>query len=271
MMAPTPSKPTCLLIDRSPADARSGRSAASTTMARGRRSIESSSWNKSAGSSHRSSVRTSAPKLRRMFAAPPSRSMSGPWPTTAMNEGPDGTYASLPDLGTPNRDLRNLDRWAPDADRDALPVLAARPDTIRNANIMTQHHYISKRFGTVSDEVHAFERRRQLAVFDEVTLGQRKHEVAVRNVDLSTPELLGKNAVFDALHDVFRLVLPGQEDGVGHAGHRVAGETFAPSVAGGSLLEVLGAQAVVHVAAQDAVLDEHAAGGLVPFVVDVDG
>ena len=62
MTAPTPSNPTWRLIERSAADARSGRSAASTTMARGRMSSESSSW-KVAGSSHRSSVRTCEPRL----------------------------------------------------------------------------------------------------------------------------------------------------------------------------------------------------------------
>ena len=67
MTAPTPSNPTCRLMERSAAEARSGRSAASTTMARGRMSSESCSWKRSAGSSQRSSVRTCEPKPRRMF------------------------------------------------------------------------------------------------------------------------------------------------------------------------------------------------------------
>src|ERR1041385_6843455 len=109
---------------------------------------------------------------------------------------------------------------------------------------MTQHDYIPQRFGTVSDEIYPFEGRRQMAVFDEVALGQRKNEVSVRDVDLPASELLGKDAIFDALDDVFGVVGAREQDGVGHSRHRMAGEALAPAVPGRLLFEVLGAQAI---------------------------
>src|SRR5579859_6051310 len=109
---------------------------------------------------------------------------------------------------------------------------------------MTQHDYISKRFGTVSDKVHALERRRQLAVFDEVALGQREDEIAIGDVDLPASELLRKNPVFHASYDVLGLVFSGQEDGVRHTRHGVAGEAFAASVARRRLFEMTGTETI---------------------------
>src|SRR6185369_6192541 len=82
--APTLSKYDSLRIARSAATARSGRSNASNTSARGRISCSSSSSPiSSTGSSHRSSVRTTAPSCFSVNEAPSSRSSIGPCPITA--------------------------------------------------------------------------------------------------------------------------------------------------------------------------------------------
>jgi hypothetical protein len=99
---------------------------------------------------------------------------------------------------------------------------------------MTQHHYITQRFRTVSDEIDALQRCGESAIFDEVALGQRKNEVAIGDIDLPSAELLGEDAVLHALHDVLGIVGAGQEQGVGHARHGVAREALAPAIAGGA-------------------------------------
>src|SRR5690606_6427916 len=165
--APTLSKYGSLRTVRSAATARSGRSRASNTSARGRMSSSSSSSPmRLTGSSQRSSVRTVAPSWRPVAAAPSSRSSSGPWPITATKVRARLAPIPLPDLGAPNGDAGNLDGGAAHPDRDALAVLAAGPDSIGYGDIVTQHGYLAKCFGTVTDEVHALEGCRNFSVFD---------------------------------------------------------------------------------------------------------
>src|SRR6266540_2983122 len=135
---------------------------------------------------------------------------------------------------------------------------------------MTQHHYIAQRFGTVSDEVYTFERSREPPIFDEIALGQRENEISVRDIDLPAAKFFGEDSEFDALHDVLRIVGTSQENRIGHAGHRMAGEAFSPTVAGRAAIEVLGAEAVMHVAAEHAVFDEDAPHRLVALVIHID-
>ena len=120
----------------------------------------------------------------------------------------------------------------PTPDGHALPVLAAGPDPVADLQVVAQHGDVAQHLGAVADEVHALERRGQLAVLDEVALRQGEDEVAVGDVDLAAAEALGVDAALDALHDLLRIVRAGEEDGVGHARHRRGGEALAPAVAG---------------------------------------
>ena len=60
----------------------------------------------------------------------------------------------------------------------------------------------------------------------------------------------------------------GQHVGVGHPRHDVVGVGLAPAVAGGRHAHQAGVLAVLHVADQDAVLDQHVAAGGRALVVD---
>ena len=62
----------------------------------------------------------------------------------------------------------------------------------------------------------------------------------------------------------------GQHEGVGHARHRHVREALAAAVAGGRHAHEARVEAVLQVAAQDAVLDQHGAAGRRALVVDVE-
>ena len=68
--------------------------------------------------------------------------------------------------------------------------------------------------------------------------------------------------------DLARLVRARQHVGVGHARHRHVGVAFAPSVAGRLHAHQARVLPVLHVADQDAVLDQHGAAGRRALVVD---
>src|SRR5690606_25790129 len=87
-----------------------------------------------------------------------------------------------------------LDGWHADADGDALAVLATRPHAVGQLEVVADHAHGRQRLGAVADQVDALEWRPELAVFDQVALGQREHEVAVGDVDLAAGELLGVHA-----------------------------------------------------------------------------
>ena len=61
-----------------------------------------------------------------------------------------------------------------------------------------------------------------------------------------------------------------QHEGVGHARHGDVREAFAPAVAGQRHAHEPRVEAVLQIAAQDAVLDQHGAAGRRAFVVDVE-
>src|SRR5690606_10322971 len=148
----------------------------------------------------------------------------------------------------------------------ALPVLAARPDAVRHRHIVAEHRDLAQRLGAVADEVDALEWGRDLAVLDEVAFGEREDEVAVGDVHLTAAELFRENPALYAAHDLLGVVRAGHQDRVRHAGHGMAGEALAAAVATGLELEVLRTQAVVHVAAENTVLDEDGGGRLVTLV-----
>src|SRR5262249_8115865 len=101
-------------------------------------------------------------------------------------------YEPSADLRAADRDLVDLVGRAADTDGDALAVFAARPDAVGKLEVVAEHRHLPQHVGAVADEVHALERRGDFAVFDEVALGEREDEVAVRDVDLTAAELLGE-------------------------------------------------------------------------------
>src|SRR5882672_11264700 len=175
------------------------------------------------------------------------------------------------DARTSDRDGIDLDGRTSDADRHALPVLSARPDPVAHLDVFTEHRHAAQDFRTIADQVYALERRGDLAIFDEITLGQREDEVAIGDVHLAAAEFARIDPTLHASEDLVGVVRAGQEDRVGHPGHRRAREALAPTVSARFQVKVARAQAVVHVADELALLDEGAAPRLVALVVHVDG
>src|SRR4051794_27926784 len=172
----------------------------------------------STGSSHRSRVRTVAPSCLSVDDAPSSRSSIGPCPMTATK-----LFARLEvnsgDFGATNGYPRNLDGWAAHPDGNTLAILATGPNSIGDGHVISKHCYITQCFGTVTDQIHAFQGRSYFSVLDQVAFGEREHEVTVRNVDLTAAERFCVNAAFYAGKYLFWVVRTRQEHGIGHARH----------------------------------------------------
>src|SRR5579872_2399435 len=194
---------------RKAAEARSGRSPASKTMAR------TSPPNRvcstiATKSSQRSSVRTSDPSCRSIAAAPSAPSTSARWPTTNTNAPGFPTVAplhivrgvsreALTDARSSDCDRRDLHRRTADAHGYALAVLAAGPDAVADLDVAPEERHPAEHVRPVSDEIHSFERGRDFPVLHEVALRQGKDEVAVGDVDLPSAELLRVDAALHAL------------------------------------------------------------------------
>src|ERR1700722_11956272 len=243
------SSSSTLRAARSAAVARSGLSPASKTMARTPPPARERSTT-DPKSSQRSRVCTSAPSCRSIAATPSGASSRGRWPTTSTRRpvfaGASATGSA--EVRAAHGDGRDLDRGAAHAHRHALPVLAARPDAVAHLDVVAEHRDLAQDLGAVADEVHALQGRGDLAVLDEVALGQREDEVAVGDVDLTPAELLRIHPAFHAPEDLLGITLTGEQDGVGHARHGRAREALAPAVAAGLQTVVSRAQPVVHVA-----------------------
>ena len=109
-----------------------------------------------------------------------------------------------------------------------------------------------------------------LAVFHPEGLAGREDELAAGDVHLPAAKVGGVQPFFDAGDDLARVFVAAEHVGVGHARQRQAGVAFAPAIAGGLHPHQAGVQAVLHIAFQDAVFNQHIGLGGVAFVVDVE-
>src|SRR3984957_13751050 len=155
-----------------------------------------------------------------------------------------------------------------DADRDALAVLAAGADAVVELEIVADHRYPMQVGRPVADQHGALDRRADFAVLEPIGFGALEHVFARRDIDLAAAEIDGVDAVFHRGDDLAGVAVAGQHVGVGHARHRHVGETFAPAVARGLHAHQPGVLAVLHVADQRAILDQHGAIGRRAFIVD---
>src|SRR5881396_3420700 len=80
-------------------------------------------------------------------------------------------------------------RRLPDADRNALSVLAAGADARVEREIVADHRHARERVGTVADQRRTLDRIGELAVLDFPGLGCGENELAVGDVDLSAAEV----------------------------------------------------------------------------------
>ena len=97
---------------------------------------------------------------------------------------------------------------------------------------------------------------------------QREDELAGDDIDLSAAEALGEDAVLDAAQQFGGIVVAAAHEGVGHPRHRRVGIAFAAPVAGGGDAHQPRVEPVLHVALEDAVLDQHVLLGRRALVVD---
>ena len=77
------------------------------------------------------------------------------------------------------------------ADRHGLSVFAAGADAFVEFQIVADHRDARQHVGTVADQRCAFDRRGNLAVFDQVRFRRGEDELAVRDVDLAAAEIHG--------------------------------------------------------------------------------
>src|SRR5580698_2745172 len=155
-----------------------------------------------------------------------------------------------------------------DADGDALAVLAAGADAVVELEIVADHRYPAQVGRTVADQHGALDRRADFAVLEPIGFRAFEHVFARGDVDLAGAEIDGVDAVLHRGDDLARVAIAGQHVGIGHARHRHVGETFAPAISRGFHAHQAGVLAVLHVADQNAVLDQYGAIGRRAFVVD---
>ena len=147
-------------------------------------------------------------------------------------------------------------------------MLAAGADAGIKFDIVADHGDAMQIGRTVSDQHGALQRRAELTVLDFVGLGALEHVFAGGNVDLAAAEIGREDAVLDRGENFGRVTLAGEHVGVGHARHRDMGIALAATVAGGLHVHQSRILAVLHVADQNAVLDQHRAVGGSAFIVD---
>ena len=88
----------------------------------------------------------------------------------------------------------------PDDTGHALTVLAAHAGP--GVEVVADDVDHAQHFGTVADQLRGADRVGDLAVLDQVRLGDAEHEVAGRGFDLAAAELRAVEAVLDAADDV---------------------------------------------------------------------
>jgi hypothetical protein len=120
----------------------------------------------------------------------------------------------------------------------------------------------------VADQHRALQRRTDLAIFDLVGLGALEHIFARGDVDLAPAKIGGVDAVFDRGDDFGGIAMARQHVGVRHARHRHMRITLAAAIAGRLHVHQPGILAVLHVADEDAVLDQHRTVGRRALVID---
>src|SRR5271156_1704290 len=170
--------------------------------------------------------------------------------------------------GTADRDPLHAQRRLADPHGNPLAVLAAGADAVVEGEVVADHGDAVEVGRAVADQHRALDRGADLAVLDPVGLGALELVFARGDVDLPAAEAHGIDAVLDRGDDLGGVAAAGQHVGVGHARHRDVAVAFAAAIAGGAHLHQPRVLAILHVADQDAVLDQHAAAGGGTPVVD---
>ena len=155
-----------------------------------------------------------------------------------------------------------------DTDRHRLSFLAAGTNAAIEFEIRTDHRDLAKYSRPVTDEHCTFDRSGQLSFLDEIGLVHGENEFARRNVDLAAAEVRRVNAFVYRSYDLLGIVLACQHVGIGHARHRDMCKRLPAAIAGRCNPHQACIQLVLHVAAKDAVFDQHVVLPLRALVID---
>src|SRR6266403_1773751 len=164
----------------------------------------------------------------------------------------------------------HLQGWNADSYGDRLSVFATGPDAFVEFQIVAHHGDAREHVRAIADQRGAFDGGGDVAVFDEIGLGGGEDEFSAGDVHLAATEVYGVHAMLDRTDDVFRIVLPRQHVGVGHARHGNVFVAFATTVAGVGHAHQAGRELIAQVSLQDAVLDEYGVLSGLAFVVHVE-
>src|SRR6266568_588486 len=170
--------------------------------------------------------------------------------------------------GTANRDAVDAQRWLADADRDALTVLAASADAVVESEIVADHRNAMQVGRPIADQHGALDRRAKLAVVDAVSLGALKDVFARCDIDLAAAEIGGVDTVLDRGDYLAGFVRSCEHVSIGHAWHRHMGKALAPAVSGRLHAHQPRILAILHIADEYAVFDQHGAITWRAFVID---
>ena len=121
-----------------------------------------------------------------------------------------------------------------------------------------------------ADNGGALDRVQDLAVFHPIGFAGGEHKLARGDVHLAAAKVGGVQALLDAGHDFFRVLVAAQHVGVGHARHRDMGVALAPAVAGGRHAHQARIHGVLDIALEDAIFNQHIALAGVAFVIHVE-
>ena len=102
----------------------------------------------------------------------------------------------------------DLDGRDADADRHALPFLAADADAFVELEIVAHHADVLQRFRTVADQRGVAHRPRDLAVLDQVAFGRGEDEIAAGDIHLAAAEVRAVEALRDGADDLFGSLSP---------------------------------------------------------------
>src|ERR1035438_4236760 len=90
-----------------------------------------------------------------------------------------------------------------DADRHALPFLAANADAGVEPHVVANGTHPRQRVGAVADQRRALDGVQDAAVLDPERLARREHELAASDVDLAAAEVGRVKASFQPGDDLF--------------------------------------------------------------------
>src|SRR6266542_3568448 len=155
-----------------------------------------------------------------------------------------------------------------DSDRDALAILAAGANPGIKLEVVADHADPVEVGWAIADQHGSLEGPSKLSILDPVGLGDLDDVFARGDVDLTPTEIGGIDPALNRSDDLARCVRAGKHVGIGHAWHGQMGIALSAAIASGFHAHETCILAVLHVANEDAVFDQHCAAGRGAFVID---